>query len=137
MISTNCALSLGKLHSAKWSVYDSKSCAGWWSESAVKNHECCSTRTKNIKVLENSRKDLAPRFFWETPAHSDTKCFAASATCQNSVASSSSRQYTAMDNLLLYKRCHKGRDTIIILVPGWKWAMIWRIYLQRMTLIPS
>lgn len=100
IISTNRALSLGKLHSAKWSVYDSKSCAGWWSESAVKNHECCSTRTKNIKVLENSRKDSAPRFFWETPAHSDTKCFAASATCQSSVASSSSRQSTAMDQLV-------------------------------------
>ena len=56
--------------------------------------------TKNIKALESSKKGLAPLFLQKTSTNFYTKSPLASATCENSAASSLSSQFTALNQLV-------------------------------------
>lgn len=56
--------------------------------------------TKNIKALESSKKGLAPLFLQKTSVNFYTKSPLASATCENSAASSLSSQFTALNQLV-------------------------------------
>ena len=76
------------VHSAKCIVCGSEFSVDGGCESAVKSHERGSTHTKNIDALESSEKGLAPLFFRKTPTYFHKRSSSASATCNNSAASS-------------------------------------------------
>ena len=88
------------VHSAKCIVCDSEFSVDWGCESAIKSHERGTTHTKNIDTLESSKKGLVPVFFRKAPTYFDKMSSSASAICNNSAASSTAGQSTAIDQLV-------------------------------------
>ena len=87
------------VHSAKYIVCDSEFTVDWGCESAIKSRERGSTHTKNIDALESSKKGLA-QLFRKTPTYFHKTSSSASATCNNSAASSTPSQSKAIDQLV-------------------------------------